>query len=362
MRGRICFGPVKPHDWTYLDGLFTRLPLTNLSSSLIDIPGVWREAIPEPGHPRNYFITGPWFNFFAAEHGAKYGGAGSMAGSIAQDAFNDVLSPTAVVMPKLKKVRQHKKECGKPEGKLATSTSNGSSGLVKLTPDNVANLVAAKAGQLCVPTGVNIKSAKWFWWWVMRRLSAAQLRSVLSGLRFADGNEATADGGVIGTSSVHFRDQIIIAAIRAGYSSYFFLHKKAGDNCGINSEGVPIVAEHDQWRVSYSDSLQATTPKLKVSTDIKERLYEGRVWCVTAPTSEQLIYVRRVLERAKDGTVMKASRPVVVGNTHKAFHVGHMRNAALGDSMVRLFEQVGHPVVAANYFGDEGAHIAKCLW
>lgn len=49
-------------------------------------------------------------------------------------------------------------------------------------------------------------------------------------------------------------------------------------------------------------------------------------------------------------------------NTHKVFHVGHMRNAALGDSLVRFFEQMGHTVVAANYFGDEGAHVAKCIW
>ena len=39
-----------------------------------------------------------------------------------------------------------------------------------------------------------------------------------------------------------------------------------------------------------------------------------------------------------------------------------MRNAALGDCLVRLYEQMGHTVVAANYFGDEGAHVAKCLW
>jgi len=39
-----------------------------------------------------------------------------------------------------------------------------------------------------------------------------------------------------------------------------------------------------------------------------------------------------------------------------------MRNAALGDCLVRLYEQVGHPVTAVNYFGDEGAHVAKCLW
>ena len=39
-----------------------------------------------------------------------------------------------------------------------------------------------------------------------------------------------------------------------------------------------------------------------------------------------------------------------------------MRNAALGDCVVRLYEQMGHKVVAANYYGDEGAHVAKCIW
>ena len=49
-------------------------------------------------------------------------------------------------------------------------------------------------------------------------------------------------------------------------------------------------------------------------------------------------------------------------NTHKAFHVGHMRNLCLGDSLVRVLRATGHEVVAANYLGDVGAHIARCLW
>ncbi|NRA65099.1 MAG: arginine--tRNA ligase [Pseudobacteriovorax sp.] len=49
-------------------------------------------------------------------------------------------------------------------------------------------------------------------------------------------------------------------------------------------------------------------------------------------------------------------------NTHKAFHVGHMRNVALGDSLGRLYKHCGYDVVMVNYIGDEGAHIAKCIW
>jgi arginyl-tRNA synthetase len=49
-------------------------------------------------------------------------------------------------------------------------------------------------------------------------------------------------------------------------------------------------------------------------------------------------------------------------NTHKTFHVGHMRNASLGNCLIKLFEFQKYDVTAVNYIGDEGTHIAKCLW
>lgn len=49
-------------------------------------------------------------------------------------------------------------------------------------------------------------------------------------------------------------------------------------------------------------------------------------------------------------------------NTHKAFHIGHLRNICLGESLVRLLESQGAHVFRANYQGDIGPHVAKCLW
>jgi arginyl-tRNA synthetase len=49
-------------------------------------------------------------------------------------------------------------------------------------------------------------------------------------------------------------------------------------------------------------------------------------------------------------------------NTHKAFHVGHVRCAALGDSLSRLMRWQGFDVIPVNYLGDEGTHVARCLW
>ena len=49
-------------------------------------------------------------------------------------------------------------------------------------------------------------------------------------------------------------------------------------------------------------------------------------------------------------------------NTHKLFHIGHLRNIILGESLARIFETLGNKVIRANYQGDVGLHIAKCLW
>ena len=49
-------------------------------------------------------------------------------------------------------------------------------------------------------------------------------------------------------------------------------------------------------------------------------------------------------------------------NTHKEFHIGHLRNAILGNSLVNLLRFSGYKVMAVNYIGDIGAHVAKCLW
>ena len=49
-------------------------------------------------------------------------------------------------------------------------------------------------------------------------------------------------------------------------------------------------------------------------------------------------------------------------NTHKAFHVGHLRGTILGDSLCRILEFAGHELVRANYPGDMGLHVIKWLW
>jgi arginyl-tRNA synthetase len=82
-------------------------------------------------------------------------------------------------------------------------------------------------------------------------------------------------------------------------------------------------------------------------------------------------YTRRVLdevlaagptfgqgERNHQQVMVEFSQP----NTHKAFHVGHLRSAILGDTLARILDAAGYDVVRANYPGDTGLHVMKWLW
>lgn len=85
----------------------------------------------------------------------------------------------------------------------------------------------------------------------------------------------------------------------------------------------------------------------------------------------QAEYARRVLEevlekksdfgrpdRKNEKIMVEFSQP----NTHKAFHVGHLRSAILGDTLARILDFAGYDVVRANYPGDMGLHVIKWLW
>lgn len=49
-------------------------------------------------------------------------------------------------------------------------------------------------------------------------------------------------------------------------------------------------------------------------------------------------------------------------NPFKVFHIGHLMSNAIGESLSRIAEWEGAKVVRANYQGDIGLHVAKCIW
>lgn len=67
---------------------------------------------------------------------------------------------------------------------------------------------------------------------------------------------------------------------------------------------------------------------------------------------------RQAKRKKKKGIMFEFAHP----NTHKQFHIGHLRTASLGECFSRLYEALDYQVYRTNYQGDIGLHVAKCLW
>jgi len=154
----------------------------------------------------------------------------------------------------------------------------------------------------------DIKSAKWFMNWVWT-LGKTSLRSILSGLRRADGSHAAKEN-IIYTSSARFRDELIRVCLNAGYAPRFSTTYVAGTVRGTSRHGTPIVATQDSWKISYAEGITYTQPCLRKERDVKEVSYTGRTWCVNVPHG--FIVTRRA--HVREGVVIKASVPVILGN------------------------------------------------
>jgi arginyl-tRNA synthetase len=112
----------------------------------------------------------------------------------------------------------------------------------------------------------------------------------------------------------------------------------------LESKNVPVLQE---VRV-IGAFLNFVTRKIRLAQDLLPAVHDGSYFDCIRKDSENL----------KTRVMIEYSQP----NTHKEFHVGHGRNVCLGDSIRRIFEYNGFATIPANYIGDEGAHIAKCLW
>ncbi len=77
--------------------------------------------------------------------------------------------------------------------------------------------------------------------------------------------------------------------------------------------------------------------------------------------------VNTILEQGTDfGQGEKRSERVMVEfaqpNTHHSFHIGHTRNAILGESLARIVELAGFETIRATYPGDIGLGVITVVW
>jgi len=200
----------------------------------------------------------------------------------------------------------------------------------------------------------SIKSAKWFFGWVLKRLGKRALRLIIEGMRRADGHwkrtrkqedasssssaaAASPPSGcnVIYTSSVEMRDSLVVALLHAGYTAAFSLQYSAGtvhgyytstdptirasaQECTGGGEVREVKANADSWRVRYVEVAQglasgAVRPNLHRQTGVKVVPAQGATWCVKLQHPDQILVAQRA-RRNKNGIVTQASRPILAGN------------------------------------------------
>ncbi len=76
-------------------------------------------------------------------------------------------------------------------------------------------------------------------------------------------------------------------------------------------------------------------------------------------------YARRILEARDQETLELSTRKTIVEHTNinpnKAAHIGHLRNAILGDTFVRMMKAMGTKVEVQNYIDNTGVQVADVV-
>ncbi|KAJ2612860.1 hypothetical protein H4S08_002516 [Coemansia sp. RSA 1365] len=252
-----------------------------------------------------------WFNYMALEYGDKCTSA--MTGAKAEK----LRYPRKAVAMLMRAYKRDRMLAGRAEV-LARKTKLTKAQVVQWFADRrrgqrLSRLVNTRKALGTSQTDFGMSgikgqaSRKWLFDWVLRLCSPEQLRLILRGLHAADGGGIDATGttavdGRVDTTSIRLRDELQRVCLHAGYTSHWYQKDNLinGDRC-------------KRWTVTWSSS-HAAQPVVNIAKGFHRTQRQCRVWCVTVPTQQQLIVVRRV-QALHNGAVVAASRPLVVGNT-----------------------------------------------
>ncbi len=144
-------------------------------------------------------------------------------------------------------------------------------------------------------------------------------------------------------------------------NQYLFFSTAAAEAKAGKGKGIPVPQRAQQ----ISEQLQGSIKGIPGISRVEA--VKGYLNLYFSTTE----YTRRVVdtvleERTAFGAGPRNGSQVMLEfshpNTHKAFHVGHLRGTILGNSICRILEYAGYDVVRANYPGDMGLHVIKWLW
>jgi len=166
---------------------------------------------------------------------------------------------------------------------------------------------------------------------------------------------------------MNFKEQLAKAITKAGV-------KKAGELIEVPPQremgdyALPCFSLAKQFKKSPNEIASDLEKKVKVPKAFKKMEAKGPYLNFFL---EEEILAKNTLEeilkeKDKFGLGKKQGKKIIVeycqANPMKAFHIGHVRNICLGESIALVLEANKANIMRVNYGGDVGPHVSKTLY
>ncbi|MEM5831751.1 MAG: arginine--tRNA ligase [Candidatus Aenigmatarchaeota archaeon] len=121
------------------------------------------------------------------------------------------------------------------------------------------------------------------------------------------------------------------------------------------------------FKISKKYSINSEIIEKELEKNIKSSIYIKKVEKINGFINLYLNWPKVLTKFLKEKIVEEkiiANKILVEhtsANPNKALHVGHLRNACLGDSIYRFLKKLGNKVYVANYIDDTGSQMAELL-
>jgi hypothetical protein len=336
----------------------------------------WYQCRPIVGGAVQFYLTTPrWFQYFDGEYWLKYRGGRARRGEY-DDGFESIINARErievdemEISPVPPPRRSH---AYTPAVAVPSSSSSAVASSAPAVSRSQEKGKSEERLEQLRRLGVeppSIKSAKWFWWWVLRRLSQRQMLLVLRGLRVADGHWARTavqqarledrdDNGedteerrgsnLVYTSSVSFREQIVQACLHAGFSPTIRTNSPAGPRnawCTVPYDGHVYNAKQRAEVLASDPDIefrQICANAINWSVDWSER--EGVLLDVDEVRFDGRASVRKALRDESDwgaenvatGVTKTASSAARLASAYDAKADGRLWCVELGDDTDHL--------------------------
>lgn len=145
-----------------------------------------------------------------------------------------------------------------------------------------------------------------------------------------------------------------------GISTSFFATAAAEAKAG-KGKGIPVPARAQEIAEGVKAALGGL-PGISRAEAVKGYL---NLYFSTAETARRVVEAVLTAGERFGAGLPKNERVMVEyaqPNTHHSFHIGHYRNAILGESLARILEFAGFETIRASYPGDIGLGVITVVW